>query len=382
MSEQDDDKSPNSLRYYAPRRSRDPDGRDENAADPLAAGGHATGTSVSNPLDRSGDPFTEAVARVQRQRRDPKYTAGPEPVVSRRARHAGVRLAAAIAAAIVVALAYVAVFPMAGSMTKAASLWSAFKTAYLPGAHASLAPALIVRGNAGPANAPLDLGVVVEKPAPGMMVIIGRLPLGSRVTAGRRVGADEWRIPAADVAEAAIIPPSDFAGEMILPLDLRDADGTSLVKSFVHLAWAAAPSAVLVTGSTTPAPAEPKAVPHDAPAVAAPPPPVAVVVPPVDPAPGWTPNEVAAFVRRAQELLASGEVQAARLQLLRAAEARDARAAILLAKTFDPVSLKQFGVADAGADLAQARIWYQRAREWGSPEAQRQLDALASYPRR
>ncbi|MGJ4948451.1 hypothetical protein [Bradyrhizobium sp. HKCCYLS20291] len=381
MSEQDDDKSPNSLRYYAPRRSRDTDGRDGNAADPPAAGGHATGTSVSNPLDRSGDPFTEAVARVQRQRRDPKYTAGPEPAVSRRARHAGVRLAFAIVAAIVVALAYVAVIPMSG-MTKAASLWSAFKTAYLPGAHASLAPALIVRGSSGPANAPLDLGVVVEKPTPGMMVIIGRLPLGSRVTAGRRVGGDEWRIPAGDVADAAIIPPSDFAGEMNLPLDLRDADGTSLVKSFVHLTWAAPPSAVLVTGSTTPAPAEPKAVAHETPPVAAPPPPVAAAIPPVDPAPAWTPNEVAAFVRRAQELLASGEVQAARLQLLRAAEARDARAAILLAKTFDPVSLKQFGVADAGADLAQARIWYQRAREWGSPEAQRQLDALASYPRR
>jgi len=32
-----------------------------------------------------------------------------------------------------------------------------------------------------------------------------------------------------------------------------------------------------------------------------------------------------------------------------------------------------------GQDLAQARGWYQKALEWGSPEAQRQLDALASY---
>jgi hypothetical protein len=34
-----------------------------------------------------------------------------------------------------------------------------------------------------------------------------------------------------------------------------------------------------------------------------------------------------------------------------------------------------------GPDLVQARNWYQKAREWGSPEAQRLLDALASYQR-
>jgi TPR repeat protein len=95
-----------------------------------------------------------------------------------------------------------------------------------------------------------------------------------------------------------------------------------------------------------------------------------------------SPNEIAGFVRRAQELLANGDLQAARVQLMRAASARDARAALLLAKTFDPMALKQYGTADPAPDVAQARNWYQRAKEWGSPEAQRQLDALASYPRR
>ena len=93
-------------------------------------------------------------------------------------------------------------------------------------------------------------------------------------------------------------------------------------------------------------------------------------------------NEAASLVRRAQELLASGDLQVARAFLTRAAEAHDARAALLLAKTFDPIVSKQSGVPDVGPDLAQARNWYQRARELGSPEAQRQLDALASYRRR
>jgi len=35
-----------------------------------------------------------------------------------------------------------------------------------------------------------------------------------------------------------------------------------------------------------------------------------------------------------------------------------------------------------GPDLVQARNWYQRASEWGSPEGAAPLDALASFPRR
>jgi TPR repeat protein len=67
------------------------------------------------------------------------------------------------------------------------------------------------------------------------------------------------------------------------------------------------------------------------------------------------------------------------LLLQRAAEAHDARAALALAKTFDPIALRHFSAAEPGPDLNQARNWYQKAREWGAPEAQRQLDALASY---
>jgi TPR repeat protein len=95
-----------------------------------------------------------------------------------------------------------------------------------------------------------------------------------------------------------------------------------------------------------------------------------------------SPNEIAGFVRRAQEFLASGDLPRAREYLTRAAEAHDARAALLLAKTFDPMVSRHLSGADQGPDVAQARDWYQKAREWGAPEAQRQLDALASYPRK
>jgi hypothetical protein len=89
------------------------------------------------------------------------------------------------------------------------------------------------------------------------------------------------------------------------------------------------------------------------------------------------PREVAALVRRGQDLLAAGDVQSARLLLLRSAEARDARAALLVGTTYDPVLLRQIGADGPMADAAQARMWYQRAKEWGEPDAQRKLDALA-----
>jgi TPR repeat protein len=89
------------------------------------------------------------------------------------------------------------------------------------------------------------------------------------------------------------------------------------------------------------------------------------------------PREVAALIRRGQDLLASGDVQSARLLLMRGAEARDARAALLVGTTYDPALLRQIGADGPLADTAQARTWYQRAKEWGEPDAQRKLEALA-----
>ena len=93
------------------------------------------------------------------------------------------------------------------------------------------------------------------------------------------------------------------------------------------------------------------------------------------------PNAVGSLIRRAQEMLATGDVKSARALLLRATDAHDARAAYALAKTYDPILSRHSGAVDAGPDLARARMWYQKARQWGAPQAQRQLDTLATYGR-
>jgi hypothetical protein len=208
------------------------------------------------------------------------------------------------------------------------------------------------------------------------------------LTAGKRANANEWRVPAQVISDAAIIPPPDFVGEMNLSAELHGTDGATLVTSFARLTWTSTQprSAVMSAASRAAAPPAPIAPAPQLPqAMASPPPAAPAAATPqarAEPIRELSPNEIAGSVRRAQELLASGDLQGARLLLMRAAEAHDARAALLLAKTFDPTASRQFSVGDPGPDVAQARNWYQRAREWGSPEAQRQLDALASYPRR
>jgi len=62
------------------------------------------------------------------------------------------------------------------------------------------------------------------------------------------------------------------------------------------------------------------------------------------------------MVRRAQEMLANGDIKAARLLLLRAAEARERpRGSGTCEVTFDPIALRQLNTADPGPDVAQAR---------------------------
>ena len=75
-------------------------------------------------------------------------------------------------------------------------------------------------------------------------------------------------------------------------------------------------------------------------------------------------KEVAALLQRADELMANGDLAAARLLLQRVAETNNARAAFQLASTYDPIVIKKFGSNRVAADPALAQFWYQRARDW------------------
>ena len=90
------------------------------------------------------------------------------------------------------------------------------------------------------------------------------------------------------------------------------------------------------------------------------------------------PDVVAALLKRADALIASGDVAAARLVLRRAADAADARAAMMLAGTYDPAILEKLDVHGVVPNVAMARSWYEKAKKLGSAEAPQRLEMLAS----
>ena len=89
-------------------------------------------------------------------------------------------------------------------------------------------------------------------------------------------------------------------------------------------------------------------------------------------------DAIASLLKRADALIASADVAAARLVLRRAADAGDAYAAMKLAETYDPAFLDKLGVHGFVPDLAMARTWYEKAKAFGSAEAPRRLETLAS----
>jgi hypothetical protein len=90
------------------------------------------------------------------------------------------------------------------------------------------------------------------------------------------------------------------------------------------------------------------------------------------------PDVIASLLKRADALIASGDVAAARLVLLRAADAGDARAAMTLAGTYDPAILEKLDVHGIVPNVVMARNWYEKAKKLGSAEAPQRLEMLAS----
>ena len=88
-------------------------------------------------------------------------------------------------------------------------------------------------------------------------------------------------------------------------------------------------------------------------------------------------GEIASLLKRADGLIGSGDLAAARLVLRRAAEAGDARAAMMLGGTYDPTVLEKLRVRGVVPDMATARSWYEKAKRFGATDATPQADLLA-----
>jgi DnaJ domain len=195
-----------------------------------------------------------------------------------------------------------------------------------PVRRAQPAPRLIVQQNVSSVTVDSSaLGVQVSGEAVGLAVEISRLPIGMTISAGRSLGTGRWRIPASEVADARIHLPAGFHGAIDLAVDLRLADDTVVDRQSLYR------------------------LDH---------------------------QQIELLVKRSRELISVGDVAAARASLERAAEARDARAALALGATYDPILLSTLRPYGLDADVSLARGWYEKASELGSQEAQKLLAAL------
>src|SRR5262245_22829225 len=86
------------------------------------------------------------------------------------------------------------------------------------------------------ADQPARVAISARGVGANVSVVIAGLTPGSAVSAGAPAGPT-WRLPTANLHEAAVMPPRGFVGVMDLTLELRLADGTVLDRTGLQLEW-------------------------------------------------------------------------------------------------------------------------------------------------
>jgi len=130
-------------------------------------------------------------------------------------------------------------------------------------------------------------------------------------------------------------------------------------------------------GPTTPPATTVAMAPPPAP-VATPPSPPPASAPDPDPprAASLSAKELADLIARGDQLLATGDIAAARQFYQRAAEAGSAAAATGVGKTYDPLFLAESRAQGFRGDLMLAAQWYLKASAAGDPQADEMLRRL------
>jgi TPR repeat protein len=206
-------------------------------------------------------------------------------------------------------------------------------------------------GGGGSAPPPAQLAAAVPEPAQRS---IAAPPLAAEPTG-------------AEVAAARRTPPNALASASPTRDEIAAAYQSAL-KGKVGVPEPVARDAAREVAPLAPAPAAP--VVAVAPAVRDP------VTREAAPARRIDPDELEALLKRAKSLLAIGDITSARLLLERAADAQEAEAALMLAGTYDPQVLGSQDMRSVAPDAAAAKIWYQKAAQLGSADAQRRLGQL------
>jgi hypothetical protein len=219
----------------------------------------------------------------------------------------------------------------------------------------------------------MPLGIQVSDDAVGLAVEVSGLPTGMTISLGRPMGVGRWRILAADVGDAMIHPPPGFTGVVDFAVELRLVDDTVVDRGSFRLEWNPTVAPVSIESASERANLDDSANNAMAGAVS-----TQQNASERAARPGPDHEQIELLIERSQKLLTEGEVGAARALLQHAGEAGDARAALALGGTYDPIILAILQARGVAADVSSARDWYKKASDLGSQEAQERLRLLAS----
>ncbi|MGO8921039.1 MAG: hypothetical protein ACLQJR_34540 [Stellaceae bacterium] len=197
-------------------------------------------------------------------------------------------------------------------------------------------------------------------------------------------------VPATSPAAAAVLQPSEASAAKPAPAAVaappESATAVPAASEPAAAPMVASDTAPAVPSAASETPPAPTVVSETAPAVPetqqAAPPAQSAALEPSPPAPHPAPEisdaEATLMVRRGDQLLAVGDIVSARRFFERAALAGDAAAACGLAKSYDPLVLRQLGAVGLAGDAATALVWYRRAAAAGNAEAQARLERLGA----
>jgi hypothetical protein len=161
------------------------------------------------------------------------------------------------------------------------------------------------------------------------------------------------------------LPHIDAAQASVQPTEAPSAPtGLTLASTQTYVAPVATPPAAALPTFPKVGPAQPDTMTQPT-----------AAVPASRPSVSLTRDEIAALLKRGQDLIAAGDIASARLMLRHLAEAGDAQASFILAGTFDAAVLAKLRVVGAQPDPEKARAWYARAAELGSLEAKQRLQS-------
>jgi hypothetical protein len=239
--------------------------------------------------------------------------------------------------------------------------------------HITVASAIVAQ----PASV-VALSIQVGPPAAlpnNSFVRLRGLPPSISLTEGHAIGPGSWAIPLFGLSALKANIPAGVSGRSEIIVNLVAVDGTLLAEARTALvvgpaAMLAPPEQKRTTAITAPTPNPPAPMPAVRPERGS---------QPARPAPQPSAEERV----RAEKLVAQGErhleqgsIVLAREFFRRAADAGLALGAIRLAATYDPAELARLQAQGVVPDRAEARKWYERAKELGAPEAEERLTRL------